>query len=148
MVFLYILLVFSGKLLVCDGFSFELLACGVFLCILLVCDGFFMHIVSFKFIFMSFAGMLFNVIINVIIFLVWKGVMGMFEGWVKMWVLRVFFLKSKSVQSKKCPRWLYFTLLLLLLQRLAIPNPKTYDEKTQELTNCSKHHENGSSKKK
>ena len=57
----------------------------VFLCILLVCGVFFIRIVSFRIIFsmkggyvyvwerVSFAGMLFNVIINVTIFLVLKG---------------------------------------------------------------------------
>ena len=91
----------------------------VFLCILLVCDGFIIQIVSFKIIFsmkggylyvwkcVSFAGMFFNVIINVIIFLVLKGVMGVFVGWVEMceycgyafWNLKVYKRKNAPGSS-------------------------------------------------
>ena len=91
----------------------------VFLCILLVCDGFIILIVSFKIIFsmkggylyvwkcVSFAGMFFNVIINVIIFLVLKGVMGVFVGWVEMceycgyafWNLKVYKRKNAPGSS-------------------------------------------------
>ena len=91
----------------------------VFLCILLVCDGFIIQIVSFKIIFsmkggylyvwkcVSFAGMFFNVIINVIIFLVLKGVMGVFVGWVKtceycgyaFWNLKVYKRKNAPGSS-------------------------------------------------
>ena len=91
----------------------------VFLCILLVCDGFIILIVSFKITFsmkggylyvwkcVSFAGMFFNVIINVIIFLVLKGVMGVFVGWVEMceycgyafWNLKVYKRKNAPGSS-------------------------------------------------
>ena len=91
----------------------------VFLCILLACDGFIIQIVSFKIIFsmkggylyvwkcVSFAGMFFNVIINVIIFLVLKGVMGVFVGWVEMceycgyafWNLKVYKRKNAPGSS-------------------------------------------------
>ena len=91
----------------------------VFLCILLVCDGFIILIVSFKIISsmkggylyvwkcVSFAGMFFNVIINVIIFLVLKGVMGVFVGWVEMceycgyafWNLKVYKRKNAPGSS-------------------------------------------------
>ena len=91
----------------------------VLLCILLVCDGFIILIVSFKIIFsmkggylyvwkcVSFAGMFFNVIINVIIFLVLKGVMGVFVGWVEMceycgyafWNLKVYKRKNAPGSS-------------------------------------------------
>ena len=55
----------------------------------------------------SFAGMLFNVIINVIIFLVLKGVMGVFGEWVKMcefcgyafWNLKVYKQKNAPGSS-------------------------------------------------
>ena len=91
----------------------------VFLCILLACDGFIIQIVSFKIIFsmkggylyvwkcVSFAGMFFNVIINIIIFLVLKGVMGVFVGWVEMceycgyafWNLKVYKRKNAPGSS-------------------------------------------------
>ena len=55
----------------------------------------------------SFAGMFFNVIINVIIFLVLKGVMGVFVGWVEMceycgyafWNLKVYKRKNAPGSS-------------------------------------------------
>ena len=63
---------------------------------------------------MSFAGMLFNVIINAIIFLVLKGSHGNVWGMSKnVWVLWVCFLIFKSMQAKKCTRWPYFTLLMI-----------------------------------
>ena len=116
--FLWELLVcggFSHEIFVCDGFFMhivsiqcffmhivsmrwffyaDLLYLIVFLCILLVCDGFFMHIISFR-----------------IIFSMKRGYVYVWGACRNMWVLRVCFLKSKSIQANKCPRLPYFTLL-------------------------------------
>ena len=95
--FSYELLVCGSELLVCDGFSLELLACCGYFMHIVSMWWFFIHIVSFRIIFSMKGGYVY----------VW---------WTckNVWVLRVCFLKSKSIQAKNAPSpHLFHTTILL-----------------------------------
>ena len=87
---------FLWELLVCGNFSHELLIFGGFFMQIVSMRGFFMHIVSFR-----------------IAFSMKKGYVCVWGACKNVWILRVWFLKSKSIKANKCPRLPYFTLLML-----------------------------------
>ena len=102
---------FLWALLVCDSFLCILLVCDGFLYILLVCDGFFMHIVSVK-----------------IIFSMKRGYVYVWGTCKNAWVLRVCFLKSKSIQATKWPRTVYLQLLILEIMTLRYLKTLVFDK--------------------
>ena len=74
---------FWYRLLVCDGLSYRWLICDGFLCIFLVCDAFLCVLLLLK------------------LFLVWKGVMCIFGGRVKMCEFRGYAFRNLKVYKRK-----------------------------------------------